>query len=257
MIPSVYQENNDASGKMGKQSGSATAAVGRRSSRIKEGDSVEIQIADERDVQDRQGAQSEKNYRAVTINIADACPPISNSIVGKRTPWLTLLRHQRRFVSDCQETRRRRIAPTQLLERGGTVSVQVLNEFAAVASRKLGMKIPRNSRTSCDGASELRGHATRTSPPMSEHGTRRALPDFDLRCADCGRGDARGLHDLVDGRFASWAEARTTDDSKSIHRLTSRGQSTRTFHRVVLPPLFADEIGKYQLSSAAAAPQPP
>lgn len=46
------------------------------------------------------------------------------------------------FCIDCPVMRSGRVAPTSCSERGGVVSVQVLNEFAAVARRKLRLNIP-------------------------------------------------------------------------------------------------------------------
>ena len=46
-------------------------------------------------------------------------------------------------------------AAETLVASGGIVSVQVLNEFASVATRKLHILIPRGSRDTRDGSSPL------------------------------------------------------------------------------------------------------
>ena len=94
-----------------------------------------------------------------------------------------------------------------VLARRGTISVQVLNEFAAVATRKLGLSYPKFGRCWNRYAGLCRCTACAGDPRTwpSHRGT---LPVFDLRTVDRRRRAVGGMRDAVLGRFTR----------RSIHR---------------------------------------
>jgi len=108
---------------------------------LKEGDDIQIEVAGARAFEVRKTPEA-GNCSPDCESTAAACPPISRSTGSKPmsageqffdTNVLLYLLSGDAAKADRAE---------ELISGGGVISVQVLNEFAAVASRKLGMAWP-------------------------------------------------------------------------------------------------------------------
>jgi predicted nucleic acid-binding protein len=105
---------------------------------LKEGDHIEIEVAGARHFELKK-APGARELLARIRNIAAVSPPISSSTGWRQMPGAKTFLDTNVLLYLLSGDASKADRAEQLVAAGGIISVQVLNEFAAVASRKLGM----------------------------------------------------------------------------------------------------------------------
>ena len=103
---------------------------------LKEGDDIEIHVADARSFGVSRASPGGTNCCAVCAPSVAACPPTSSSTGRRRMPGSFFDTNIVLYAVSRDPAKAQR-AET-LIAAGGSISVQVLNEFANVARRKMG-----------------------------------------------------------------------------------------------------------------------
>ncbi|MBT9330000.1 PIN domain-containing protein [Acidipila sp. 4G-K13] len=125
----------------------------------------------------------------------------------------------------------------KLLAAGGRISVQVLNEFTAVARRKLGM----SWRETAEALEAVRALCEPAEPltlgiHLAGLQIARRYRVSDLRRSGDRGGSGGRLHDALLGRYAGWPEDRWADDPESVCVSGCAGQRGCAIRRPVSSP---------------------
>jgi hypothetical protein len=149
-----------------------------------------------------------RNYWADCINTADACRRISNATAWKHLRTTKPFFETNALLYLLSAHARKADQAEAILAEDGTISVQVLNEFASVASRKLGMSYTEIR----DTLSIIRGICDIQTLTVETHELGLTIAErfgfFPLRRHDRQRRFTVRLPSSVFGRFAAWSRNR-------------------------------------------------
>ena len=134
---------------------------------LKEGDQVEIQVAGRNAFEVSKAPGSTRTRSPGCASSAAGCPPLSGSTAWRRMSAAETFFDTNVLLYLLSAEQAKAERAEELLAAGGTISVQVLNEFASVALRKLRdvrRRCARGPRHRCGPSAEVsRSPRTRTT----------------------------------------------------------------------------------------------